>query len=1230
MEQQQQEQKTVKHLYAKRTGEISIHRSSSRSSSSDNNNNNTSTTTFRAPGEARPCSEKEMKALMSMFCELMGLQMNTDRLNQVSQYQRRRQQKKQQQQKQLEYSQYSQGRRHSNKKQRVVATTTRQKKLFHFPDDVPPPPGGWPDDLLWPSSATGSGNKQDAVHHDNVDSGDDDDDDDDDSLAGLPVLEDIPDRKMFAAAATRFHRHNNSNAATVTEEEKEEADTTSTEVVSGVKGIAPYEWDAIERMAVEDALEHEERIRKRLTTTATTNTSSSSSTTSKSHNKSSSSQQQQQQQSSSTSTTSNQQQQQQQDLERARQKEVMTWKNRVVAAFQRESQGLPPKQQPEGSSSSSNGGGETTTTSSSSSSSSLQALLDHSPVVQQQLQHKDDSNTHMLQAFLPLILPKHHHLRNSNNNNQDPPRGKDARDRLAAYLIAWHINILLIPSTNQRSINQQNCGRSVLQSACWLGDTDLVTAVVHHWTAMNEQQEENKKSSNATATTTTEASSSSSSSSTKSVKQFAHQKVPILDHPCHESGWAPLHYAAVSGSVAAVEFLLQHGCRVDVATNHTLTWSRETGKGVTALALVQAILQNQHESKIETHGMALQQVQKEFLKQQHHTAERYKAMLRYIEERLKQVEKDGYATKSYAQVKAELEELEENLKQQQRKQEQEEKARKKSEEVSTSAVSAAATSTKRNRKKKKVQDENKKASASVDTTTDAVSSAASNKTSSDVSKQSSQQRSSTQQQQTEDPLVTALLGMGFERKQIESGIQSCGPTRATADDIVAWIFGQAEGSNKNKSNSAAAFSSKSQERKPNVPTVTAATTTKTTKGWNDVSAKKRETALKRQEEDRLALERQAAKREEQRRRNREWNKRTQQLQQATTTPAVARAVDVQTFPQKTSTERYSAAASGAAKSNVGGTSTTVAKPPSRSRKDMQNSNAGEVVREAADGDTWNMNEVSTVGSLEHRTIEIIHNDDSTISTLGSAQARGTPVASQAPLQPSVPPGSLAPLQPSVPPGFAAPSNDTQFSQTNPWELQYNPTNNATQPEGFLPRAMEPNFGPPGMHESSLLMAGQLHTPAPPGLGSNTLAANAQPAARFSDPYSSPAVGHGFPSGGSSLMERTMPTANTSEAAPRGLFPSNGLPGMGRDPFRDSGHTGMHPPVDSSLIDSISTARLGDASLWGDMSAVGSSRFVGNVIGNVIPTDNNNTADRRKHGTDWGHQSDTVPRGSSIW
>jgi hypothetical protein len=42
----------------------------------------------------------------------------------------------------------------------------------------------------------------------------------------------------------------------------------------------------------------------------------------------------------------------------------------------------------------------------------------------------------------------------------------------------------------------------------------------------------------------------------------------------------------------------------------------------------------------------------------------------------------------------------------------------------------------------------------------------------------------------DDPVVTALMGMGFTKEQIMDGVKACGGIdRATADDVIAWIFG---------------------------------------------------------------------------------------------------------------------------------------------------------------------------------------------------------------------------------------------------------------------------------------------------------------------------------------------------------------------------------------------------------------------------------------------------------
>jgi hypothetical protein len=152
---------------------------------------------FGPPGSKRkdpgmPCSEKEMKALMSMFVEIMGLQMNTDKLNKP---------------------------RNSG------------KTLFKFPEDLPAPPGGWPE--MWP--------------HDN----------DEDSIDSVPDLEDFD----VALYKLQHPTVNDFSHKRVKQTPAAQCDVVP-ELVTGLDGIIPLDWDCLERMAIEDALEQEERARK--------------------------------------------------------------------------------------------------------------------------------------------------------------------------------------------------------------------------------------------------------------------------------------------------------------------------------------------------------------------------------------------------------------------------------------------------------------------------------------------------------------------------------------------------------------------------------------------------------------------------------------------------------------------------------------------------------------------------------------------------------------------------------------------------------------------------------------------------------------------------------------------------------------------------------------------------------------------------------------------------------
>mmetsp|Transcript_24437 Transcript_24437/g.45542 ORF Transcript_24437/g.45542 Transcript_24437/m.45542 type:complete len:591 (+) Transcript_24437:108-1880(+) len=125
-----------------------------------------------------------------------------------------------------------------------------------------------------------------------------------------------------------------------------------------------------------------------------------------------------------------------------------------------------------------------------------------------------------------------------------------------------------------------------------------------------------------------------------------------------------------------------------------------------------------------------------------------------------------------------------------------------------------------------------------------------------------------EEEKQEDPLITALLGMGFTSDQINAAVKACGGThRATADDLVSWILGQGD-SNEDGDGDDATTSV--------IPESEQHETDTTNLSKKDESEAVKEAARKEQEETARRL---AAKREEARRRNREWNNREQVRQQ---------------------------------------------------------------------------------------------------------------------------------------------------------------------------------------------------------------------------------------------------------------------------------------------------------------------------------------------------------------
>ena len=137
-----------------------------------------------------------------------------------------------------------------------------------------------------------------------------------------------------------------------------------------------------------------------------------------------------------------------------------------------------------------------------------------------------------------------------------------------------------------------------------------------------------------------------------------------------------------------------------------------------------------------------------------------------------------------------------------------------------------------------------------------------------------------------DPLVTALLAMGFMEDQIHEAARACGGLdRATADQMVMWILSGGEESPSSPSAARIESNDTSVAERAFVPTSRSnANSAKAKPAQQQLVANLKRAqqqnaeAAKCEEEARAVAERLAAKREEQRRRNREWNNRAQARQ----------------------------------------------------------------------------------------------------------------------------------------------------------------------------------------------------------------------------------------------------------------------------------------------------------------------------------------------------------------
>lgn len=687
-----------------RSGTTRNNASSSNNGSNSNNNNNSSI----------PCTEKEMKALMSMFVEIMGLQMNTEKLN-------------------------------------SAARKNRRKDLFRFPEDIPPPPGGWPTDLMWPS-------KKDLEES----SSEDDDGADDDSL---PDLEDIP-----LDARQKRNGIDGSNDPK-SDSSKERLTTYGSQPPRDfVAGIAVPEWEALERLAMEDALEQEERARKAASAASASGKKSKLAA---------------QRPAVQPITETAESQRSCKEKQRQQGKALTKWRQNVVSACQSNDRVF------------------------------LEDLLSKSPAISPPISgdvSEDSMDSHYQQCMMDLAaqsLPKNRH---------SIDKGRECRS-----LILQHV---LKSAASHVVMTPQRNGRSVFHTSCFYGDEEFVQTIVENASAFDN-----------------------------------------LAKTCEESGWTALHYAVVSGSSRTIQLLVKKdGITLkDKTTNDTHTWETSSGTGLSVPHLINCLLKQSigKISGMETHGMALAEIQKDMMGSKGSRA-RYTQWLAQV---LSHLEDESFVSASDEKLK----EIDNLL--------NEEEISKMEADDETANNTEKSDNTGRSTKKKKKK--KKKAKPDEDSLDKDES-----------PPQEIAEPASRTPVVSQDPLVELLKGMGFEEGPVIDGIQACGGAdRATADLVIAWIFERNQSEQPLRSapsevemeHEAVAETARPHKRtKPqrSIPIAPAST-----------KVHPKQEALKAGEEERRVIERLAAKREERRQRNREWNKK--QEAQRGVQPATP-----STFPQQ--------------------------------------------------------------------------------------------------------------------------------------------------------------------------------------------------------------------------------------------------------------------------------------------------------------------------------------------
>eukprot|EP00984_Skeletonema_dohrnii_P019195 scaffold9118_cov139-Skeletonema_dohrnii-CCMP3373.AAC.4 len=337
----------------------------------------------------------------------------------------------------------------------------------------------------------------------------------------------------------------------------------------------------------------------------------------------------------------------------------------------------------------------------------------------------------------------------------------------------------------------------------------------------------------------------------------------FLETPCTDAGWTPLHYATAGGAKSALELLMAEKCNVKARSNPSLTCFRtftpyQSSNGLTARELAVVLQAGAVDDDLTSKAAILDEiVDKRIVNVTAADKTSYMRILKAIEERLKEVEKNGYwpLPEDEEQIALIFEETPPS-------------------ETTTSAALPKKKSKKKNKKKAK------------ETNPPPAPPAASPEPEVAKGKSSSGDDLS-------DPVAVALLGMGFSEEQIKAAAKAFGGY-VGADDMVMWILSGGDTSSTDQSDTNS--QQNSQARSKDSVSITSSTKSFTTKAQTKAltrAQKKVEEAAQKRQEEIANAQKAAAKREEQRRLRREWNEREQARQQEEKNAKLAKALERQ-------------------------------------------------------------------------------------------------------------------------------------------------------------------------------------------------------------------------------------------------------------------------------------------------------------------------------------------------